>query len=300
MLAIIIPFYKLTFFEATLESLANQTDKRFNVYIGDDQSPEDPIGLIEKYTGKFNVIYHRFENNLGSISLTQQWERCIELTDNEKWLMILGDDDMLGSNVIEEFYKQYHCFENVNNVVRYSTMTINSLGESLSVVKMHPKQEKAPNSLLRKIKGKNRSSLSEYFFLRSIYAKYGFANYPLAWHSDDHAWSDFSENKDIYSINEANLLIRISDLNISGRKDNLDKKLEATLSFFKDLIKYKREQFTRSDFLVLLLTTEIEIKKYRKLKQSEWFFLSNFYITNFQTLPALKFFRRYIISIFDQ
>ena len=41
MLAIIIPFYKLTFFEENLHSLAIQTDKRFKVYIGDDSSPYD-------------------------------------------------------------------------------------------------------------------------------------------------------------------------------------------------------------------------------------------------------------------
>ena len=47
MLAIIIPYYKLTFFEDTLESLANQTDKLFKVYIGDDASPENPTDLLE-------------------------------------------------------------------------------------------------------------------------------------------------------------------------------------------------------------------------------------------------------------
>ena len=31
MLAIIIPFFKLTFFEATLQSLANQTDNSFQL-----------------------------------------------------------------------------------------------------------------------------------------------------------------------------------------------------------------------------------------------------------------------------
>ena len=33
MLAIVIPYFKLTFFEETLQSLANQTDQRFKVYI---------------------------------------------------------------------------------------------------------------------------------------------------------------------------------------------------------------------------------------------------------------------------
>ena len=45
MLAIVIPYYKYTFFEETLLSLQNQTNKKFNVYIGDDASPENPLDL---------------------------------------------------------------------------------------------------------------------------------------------------------------------------------------------------------------------------------------------------------------
>ena len=48
MLAIIIPYFKLTFFEETLKSLASQTSKRFKVYIGDDASPEGPSNWLEK------------------------------------------------------------------------------------------------------------------------------------------------------------------------------------------------------------------------------------------------------------
>ncbi len=33
MLAIVIPYYKLTFFEYTLQSLAKQTNQRFKVYV---------------------------------------------------------------------------------------------------------------------------------------------------------------------------------------------------------------------------------------------------------------------------
>ena len=51
MLVIIIPFYKLTFFEATLQSLASQTDMRFKVYIGDDASPEDCRRLLQQFEG---------------------------------------------------------------------------------------------------------------------------------------------------------------------------------------------------------------------------------------------------------
>ena len=93
MLAIVIPYYKLTFFEETLQSLSLQTDKRFKVYIGDDASPENPAVLLKKYKGQFEFVYCRFEANLGSISLIKQWDRCIGMTGGEQWLLVLCDDD---------------------------------------------------------------------------------------------------------------------------------------------------------------------------------------------------------------
>lgn len=42
MLAIVIPYYKINYFEETLKSLSNQTDKKFKVYIGNDASENDP------------------------------------------------------------------------------------------------------------------------------------------------------------------------------------------------------------------------------------------------------------------
>ena len=73
MLAIVIPYYKINFFEKTLSSLAQQTDQRFQVYIGDDESPVPPTELLEKYQGKFSFTYKRFKDNLGSVSLVKQW-----------------------------------------------------------------------------------------------------------------------------------------------------------------------------------------------------------------------------------
>ena len=49
MLAIVIPYYKHFFFDATLASLSIQTNMHFKVYIGDDASPESPNDLLEKY-----------------------------------------------------------------------------------------------------------------------------------------------------------------------------------------------------------------------------------------------------------
>ena len=208
MLAIIIPYYKLTFFETTLESLVNQTDKSFKVYIGDDASTEDPSDLLEKYRGKFNFKYHLFDSNLGGASLVKQWERCIALSGEEHWLMILGDDDVLGGNVVESFYANLSEIEKEGvNVVRFATQIIDEITNTTSKVFTHPKFENAADFYYRRHLGLVRSSMSEHVFRRESYLRYSFKNYPIAWHSDDYAWIQFAEKKPVFAINEAKIMI---------------------------------------------------------------------------------------------
>ena len=298
MLAIIIPFYKLTFFEATLQSLAHQSDKRFKVYIGDDASPEDCTTLLQKFEGQFDFIYHRFDANLGAISLTQQWERCIALSNDEQWLMILGDDDVLDDNCVASFYaNEVEIKENKSNVIRYACKVINAQGNVFLGPYFHPKLELASDFYCRKVKNLTRSSLSEYIFKKEVFNQYKFVNYPLAWHSDDKAWLDFSENKPIYTINEAIVYVRFSEINISGRQDNIAQKLTATFHFYGDILRDKKNVFTSKQVLTILMSYEVIIKKNRKLNFNEWIFLFRNYFFNFKLIPFLKFIRRFLISI---
>ena len=297
MLAIIIPFYKLTFFEATLQSLAHQSDKRFKVYIGDDASPEDCSALLQKFEGQFDFIYHRFETNLGGTSLTQQWERCIALSDDEEWLMILGDDDVLGENCVSSFYEnEFEISKIKSNVVRFSSSVMNSEGAVFLGPFFHPKAELASDSYYRKTLGQTRSSLSEYIFKREVFNKYKFINYPLAWHSDDKAWLDFSENKPIYTINKAFVYVRFSAINISGKQDNILLKLTATFQFYTDLLRDKKNVFTSKQVLTLLMAFEVIVKKHRKLTLNEWKFLFKYYFLTFKIVSFSKFVRRFLIS----
>lgn len=236
MLAIIIPYYKLAFFEATLQSLANQTNKQFKVYIGDDASPEDCSILLKKFEGSFDFNYHRFETNLGGTSLSKQWERCIAMSSNEEWMMILGDDDWLSDNVVEEFYKNLNSIKNKYNVVRFATKLFFSNKKEYSNLYNHPVEEKYAVTYLKKLKGTTRSSLSENIFKRKMYEKHGFHNYPLAWNSDDRAWFDFSESKPIFTINEAQVFVSVSEESISGMDNNLEIKNTSQALFYSYLL----------------------------------------------------------------
>lgn len=299
MLAIIIPYYKLTFFEATLDSLAAQTNQNFKVYIGDDASEECPKDLLSKYQGKFNFVYHRFETNLGGMSLTQQWERCISLAGNEQWIMILGDDDMLGDSVVEKFYENLNEIENEGiNVVRFSTQSIDKVKNIISKVYTNPKLEKATDFYFRRYSGLVRSSLSEHVFRKEIFLKYKFKNYPLAWHSDDYAWIEFADSKPIYAINDAIITIIVSSESLTGTTSNLIKKNSAKSLFYMDLIKNKLNLFDKTMRLPFLLQAEIAIKTNRKLTVKEWNVLFFEYLKNYSTLPTLKFIRRFVKSLF--
>lgn len=293
MLAIIIPYFKLTFFEATLQSLASQTDKRFKVYIGDDASPEYCTSLLRQYEGLFDFIYHRFETNLGGTSLTQQWERCIALSNNEEWLMILGDDDVLGENVVEEFYKQKR--KNIN-VLRFATIVIDENNVPISGKFIHPALEKASDFFFRKLNNETRSSLSEYIFKNTSYQQNKFSNYPLAWYSDDMAWIKFSNPTQIASINEAVIYFRYSDENISGKKDNIHLKEQAKFSFFQQILTEELIHFNPKQILRLLIAYEVLLRDCNLLNFSNIVFLTYQYAKIGKIYCLLSFFKRQFIK----
>ncbi|MFV5688939.1 glycosyltransferase family 2 protein [Flavobacterium sp. ZT3R25] len=292
MLAIVIPFYKLTFFEETLQSLSNQTDKRFKVYIGDDFSPENATDLLSKYNGRFDFVYHRFKTNLGSISLTQQWERCIALAANEEWIMILGDDDYLSDTVVEQFYFNMPEFLSKTNLVRFASRTIVQEENYKASICENPVWETATDSFYRKFKRISRSSLSEYVFYKTAYKKYGFHNYPLAWNSDDRAWLDFSENKPIYSINESLVCVRLSNFNITGKSDNFELKNKSSVAFYHFLIQYKLSQYTRYESIKIIRQYYFELKKVKRLDSKDWIFIIKHYGKNLNIQAIKDFIKR--------
>jgi GT2 family glycosyltransferase len=288
MLAIIIPYFKLTFLEKTLESLVNQTDKRFKVYIGDDASPEDPSILIEKFQGKIDIKYNRFKENLGGKSLTKQWERCVALTGEEQWVMILGDDDVLGENTVESFYKYQDEVVRLGiDVIRFATMVIDQNGKKISIIHTHPKLEKSIDFLMRKFKGGTRSSLSEFVFRKKTLKSTGFRDLPLAWNSDVLAFLEVSSFNLIYTINEAIVCFRLSNLNITSKGDNLTQKNIATFEFYYYLLNEKKE-FLDSEQTDILLSRLEKTFLDNKKNIFLWMKFTKLYVSNF-------YFKKYVL-----
>ena len=279
MLAIVIPYFKINFFEATLLSLANQTDKRFNVYIGDDASPENPSLVLEKYKKTIDFKYKRFDNNIGSISLVNQWERCMTMAEDEEWIMILCDDDVLGENVVAELYT---AIDEVNqqkrNVIRYATAVINKHSETISKIYEHPKLEKSTDFLMRKIQGGTRSSLSEFVFRKKVLQEIKFKDLPLAWFSDYLAVLECTYFEYIYTINNALVFFRLSDINITAKKDDLLLKNIATFHYYYYLLNEKSSFFNAKQTETLLFRLE-KIFLDNKKNINFWLLFTKLYIS---------------------
>ena len=300
MLAVVIPYYNFIYFEQTLNSLAFQTNKNFKVYIGDDASPDDPKQLLCEFKGILDIYYWRFQENLGRKSLTHHWKRCIDLTGKEEWIMLLGDDDILDPSVIEEWFLHLKAFESKSNVIRFASQIINEKSEIKSSVYTHPKWESAFKSFYRKYKNLSRSSLSEHIFRKSIYYQKGFSNFELAWHSDDMAWIEFSGKKPIYTINDSVVSIRISESSISGKNDNLRLKRQASVQFYKLLIKNKLRFFERFQRTEILRRYEDLLIYSGELKFEDWLFLSKYYMVFFEKYHFKKFLKRFLKSYLER
>lgn len=282
MLAIVIPFYKLDFFNQTLHSLSVQMDKRFRVYIGNDASPDNPKPILEKYKDSFQYEYVEFDTNLGGESLVKQWERCIEKIKDEKWLTILGDDDTLSENFTKEVYANLKEIENQKiNVVRFATQVIDENDIVISNVYQHPKIETSVDFLFRRLNGGTRSSLSEYVFKTESVKKYKFKELPLAWHTDDLAILEFSEFGNVFTINEALVNFRISSKNITGKTGDRVIKNTATFDFYYYLLNNKIEFF--NDKQQEILYSKLEKSFLNDKKNSYfWFRLMRIYLGSFK------------------
>jgi glycosyltransferase involved in cell wall biosynthesis len=295
MLAIVIPYFKLSFLEEALRSLVNQTDKRFKVYIGDDASPESPFEIIAKYRGQLDLVYHRFETNLGSTSLVQQWERSVALSKNEEWIMILGDDDYIDKNVIAAFYAH---LENVRElkikVVRFATR-VHEIDGTYSKKYTHPRVEKSTDFFYNKLFNCSRGSMSEQIFSREAYLKHKFRDFPLAWGSDDFAWLDFTNFGNIYTINEVIVYFRISTENISRKGYKNETKNEARYIYFTLLVENFLPKFKKHQRLKLLSYYEQLVYNLNKTSIYLWMLMCGKLLNEFELIQIIKFTRRLLI-----
>jgi hypothetical protein len=241
-LAIVIPAYKPDFFRAALESVVAQTDRRFRVYVGDDAAPPE-IGRVAGEMSAtmaargIELVYRRFEENLGRRSLTAHWNRCIA-TSSEPWIWLFSDDDLMAPDCVASFYQALDQADRKADpapVLRFDTEVIDAQGKTVATNPPHPTRESGIDFLHSRLNGQRNSYVVEYVFRRDAFERMGgFPDYPVAWCADDVAWYQLSRKSEIRTLPHGKVLWRASGLNITdAKRQGQSEKLEAGARFLR-------------------------------------------------------------------
>lgn len=231
-LAVIIPAYKHEFFDKALQSLANQTNKSFNIYIGDDCSPFDLKSIVDKHTNQLNISYTRFTNNIGAKNLVHQWNRCVKLTKTERWLWLFSDDDIADANCVEVFFKTVEADNKQFDVYRFDTRVIDKDDRLIGNNPESPFVERSFDMALEILKFNRGNSMPDHIFSREVYEQFnGFVYTEYAQGADWATSILFSSIKGICTMNGAKVSWRLSDQNISGQASKKNEMLRGYLQF---------------------------------------------------------------------
>lgn len=240
-LAIIVPAYKLDYLRETLESIINQSDQRFNLYIFDDSSPDNLDQVIEDIELPSGTMYHRFDQNMGQKSIVAHWTRCINRTNNEKWIWLFSDDDLMDHHCVSSFYSALEQNPHAT-AFRFNTHKIADDGSLLRENRFN--NDFTPNSFLnQKLTYSQESYIVEIIFSREGYdAINGIPDLPLAWASDDLFNLKMLLHGSVKIIQGAIVYWRYSDKNISGEKNQSSSLLKLKAS--RDFVKWIYQQRT--------------------------------------------------------
>jgi glycosyltransferase involved in cell wall biosynthesis len=231
-LAIIIPAYKVKYFERALSSIAAQTCKNFRVYVGDDCSPWNLGEICAKFSGVLDLKYIRFADNLGQVSLVDQWERCIALSD-EPWVWLFSDDDIMEPQCVEAFFETLKTDGTTYDLYRFNTLKIDANDRITKIHPPHPTEESPFEFAYHRFHGCRESFASEYIFSRSVFReRKGIVEFPIGWCSDDASWILFSEKTGIRTIKGPFVCWRKSGENLTSFSSRYQsQKLEAATKY---------------------------------------------------------------------
>lgn len=203
LLAIVLPAWRAQFMGRALDSLRAQTDRRFRVYVGDDASPDDIAGVVARHGTGLDLVYHRFEENLGGRDLMAHWHRCLALTRKEPWLWVFSDDDEMEPECVAAFYRTWAAGLNAVWVVRFDHDVIGTDGQILERPDSHPARESAEAMLEDVLNPRSGRILraQDHIFAREAYAKAGgFRSFPLGLYADTTTWLCFAEHGGVVTI----------------------------------------------------------------------------------------------------
>lgn len=234
-LAFVIPAWKSLYFRETLDSFVRQTDRRFRIYVGDDASPENLKEIVDEYRESLDIVYRRFPENLGGRDLTAHWLRCLGMVEDEEYVSIFSDDDVLSDNAVHMFHEA----ESLNpghNVYHWNLSFIDAQGKNCAEPGRYPEKMDV-REFYRRLYGDHSidARMPDFIFRTSALKEKGFVKFDLAYRTDNATVMSLARNDGIFSAGgDVGLFWRDSGVNLSSTaaRDIVCRRVFASIGFF--------------------------------------------------------------------
>jgi glycosyltransferase involved in cell wall biosynthesis len=244
-LAIIVPAYRARFLGEALTSIEQQTDSGFNLYIFDDGSTEAlaPVAVPFVLRNPASRHFHRFEENLGEISLSRHWDRCVAQT-HEPWLWLFSDDDVMDKDCVSAWRTARTENGDRFDVYCFDSVEIDAASRITALHPPLPEWESWKRYAYFFLCGHRVVPQQAVVFSRAAYRRIGgFVELPHAWASDQATLMALAGETGIGRIPGPGVSFRQSGQNASSSADRrlALKKLKAATKFAEWLLKRIRE-----------------------------------------------------------
>jgi len=226
--SICIPAYKSKYLKDCINSILQQSLDNLELIILNDCSPEPVEEIVSQFEDS-RITYVKNSSNVGSLNLVDNWNKCLSLAQGE-YIMIMGDDDLLEPDYLEEFSKLIQTYPHLD-VYHCRSKIIDDDGHTLMLTPACPSYERVYDSIWHRLRQYRSNYISDYLYRRaSLLERGGFYYLPLAWGSDDITAFIASAEKGIAHSNRPVFNYRSNRLSITSTGNDIEK-MQANLGY---------------------------------------------------------------------
>jgi glycosyltransferase involved in cell wall biosynthesis len=177
-----IPAFKSIFLKECIDSILNQTYTNFELIIIDDYSPESIDKIVASYSDS-RLKYFRNDTNIGAENVVDNWNKCLEKSVGD-YFILMGDDDRMEVDYLEEFIDLIYKYPDLD-IYHCRSKIINEKSIPYSITPINPEYENIYDYLFSCLKNHRQQYISDFVYKsNTLKSNGGFYKLPLAWGSD--------------------------------------------------------------------------------------------------------------------